>query len=200
MSELAERFGPYRILRTLGEGGMGVVYEAAYREALDIGLETLGADHDVVTSTMNNLGLLLSNTGRYVESQTWLRRALATDEQKLGRDNPAVAIDLLNLAFAICRGGATDEGAAVAARAAEIFARTEPGSWAQGAARVARGACLTDLGRFDEAERELRAGTRILERVLGPTHRRVDSARARMAELDQARAAVRRRPQKDASG
>jgi serine/threonine protein kinase/Tfp pilus assembly protein PilF len=165
--------------------------EAAYREALDIGIATLGEDHDVVTSTMNNLGLLLSNRGNYAEAQTFMRRALAVDERKLGKDNPGVAIDALNLAQAICRGGATDEGAALAERAAAIFARTDPASWMQGQARIVRGACLTRLARFDEAESELRLGQQLLERGLGPTHRRVDSAKARLAELARARAGKR---------
>jgi len=164
--------------------------EAAYREALDMGVETLGEDHDIVTATMNNLGLLLSNEGKYAEAQTFLRRALAVDERKLGPDNPGVGIDALNLAQSICRGRATEEGAALAERAARIFARTDPASWTQGQARIVRGTCLTGLSRFDEAERDLRAGLRILERVLGPTHRRVDFAKERLSELQRARAAT----------
>ncbi len=165
--------------------------EAAYREALDIGLQTLGEDHDIVTSTMNNLGLLLSNIGQYPEAQALMRRALAIDDRKLGRDNPGVAIDLMNLAQSICRSGATNEGVTLAQRAADIFARTDPTSWAQGQARVVRGSCLTALMRYDEAERDLRAGMQWLVKGLGPAHRRVDSAKVRLTELALARAAKR---------
>jgi serine/threonine protein kinase len=161
--------------------------ESAYREALDIGLATLGEEHDVVTATMNNIGLLISNLGRADEAQVFLRRALSIDERKLGTNNPGVGIDLLNLAQTICRGRATEEGAAFADRAARIFAKADPRSWMQGQARLVRGQCLTRLSRFDEAERDLKVALQYLEQGLGSTHRRVDSARVRLAELEEAR-------------
>ena len=163
--------------------------ESAYREALDIGLATMGEDHDVVTAMMNNLGLLLSNIGKTSDAQVYLRRALAIDERKLGANNPGVGIDLMNLGQAICRGTATAEGASLGERAADIFRRGQPGSWMEGQARVLRGHCLTRLGRFDEAEKELQLGMKYLEQGLGPKHRRVDSARVRLAELAAARRA-----------
>jgi tetratricopeptide (TPR) repeat protein len=161
--------------------------EAAYREAIDIGREKLGEDHDVVTATMNNLGLLLGNRRQYAEAAVWLRRALAADERKLGPDNPAVGTDALNLAQNICRAKPTQEGAALAKRAVTVFQHADPTSWALGQAHVVHGTCLTGLGRLDDAERELTSGLAVLVRVLGPSHRRVDSAKVRIAELAEAR-------------
>lgn len=163
--------------------------ESSYREALDIGIATLGEEHDVVTATMNNLGLLISNLGRTSEAQVFLRRALAIDERKLGPNNPGVGIDLVNLAQTICRGSATEEGVFLADRAARVFEKADPASWMQGQARLVRGQCLTRLSRFDEAERDLTFALHSLEHALGPRHRRVDSARVRLAELEHARRA-----------
>jgi tetratricopeptide (TPR) repeat protein len=180
-----------------GLGNLGAVLEdlgrpadaeAAYQESLDIALATLGEEHDIVSAILNNLGVLLSNQRRGGDAQRVLRRALAIDERKLGVDNPAVAVDLLNLAQAICRDAPSDEGAAMAARAARLLATSDGATaWTVGQARVIRGQCLTGLRRFAEAERELRDGLHALERGLGGSHRRVDSARVRLAELEQRR-------------
>jgi serine/threonine protein kinase/Tfp pilus assembly protein PilF len=162
--------------------------EALYREGLDIARRTLGQDHDIVTATLNNLGVLLSNQGRASEAQAVLREAVSIDERKLGRDHPAVAIDLLNLARAVCRQPPASDGALLAARAVRILtAHSGRDSWETGQARVVLGTCLTLERRLVDAERELRAGLQRLERHLGPGHWRVDSARARLAELERLR-------------
>ncbi|MEX2109529.1 MAG: serine/threonine-protein kinase [Gemmatimonadaceae bacterium] len=169
--------------------------ERAYREALDIGRATLGTDHDMVAATTNNLGVLLSNTGKFDEARSLLREALATDQKKLGRDNPAVATDLVNLSRAICRGsGDFEEGAQMSARAGALFAKHFGAeSWMVGQARINRGDCLRRLRRFDEAERELYSGLQLLEKAFGNSHRRIDSARVRLEELERARATAQQR-------
>jgi hypothetical protein len=48
---------------------------------------------------------------------------------------------------------------------------------------VTGGRCLSQLGRFTEAERALLAGLRALQQTLGDTHWRVDSARVRLRDL-----------------
>ena len=98
---------------------------------------------------------------------------------------------LMNLALAGCRGRATEADAALAGRAMDIFSRSDPGSWMVAQARVFRGTCLTRLGHFAEAERELRGGLQVLERILGPKSGRVDTAKVRLAELERARGNVR---------
>ena len=53
--------------------------------------------------------------------------------------------------------------------------------------KVVPGTCLMRLRRLDDAERELRAGLGELERALGPSHWRVDTARVRLDELKRMR-------------
>ena len=162
--------------------------EDAYREAIRIGVATLPPDHDILATSRNDLGVLLSNQGQLVEAEGLMRRALAVDERKLGRENPAVGTDLLNLSLTLCRRGPSPEGDALSARANRIIAAHErAGAWAVGQAQVVRGTCLMRLRRFDEAERELRGGLATLERALGPSHWRVDTARVRLDELERMR-------------
>lgn len=164
--------------------------ERAYREALEVGTRTLGTEHRLVTATMNNLGLLLSRTRRNVEAEALLRQALAIDERTLGREHPDLAPSLINMARVICGGtGAASassaaEAAEMARRAVQILTRDAgSGTWHAAAARVATGECLTMQRRFPEAEAEIVAGRQGLERALGPTHWRVDSARVRLRSL-----------------
>jgi tetratricopeptide (TPR) repeat protein len=162
--------------------------EAMYREGLAIGTRALGDDHDMVTATLNNLGLLLGNQGRRFEAEELLRRALAADERKLGPDHPAVAVDLGNLARVACTEPPSADGLSLAERAVRLqtmHAGAE--AWETGQARVFVGQCHAVGRRFDDAERELRAGLRLIESALGTGHWRADSARARLAQLDRLR-------------
>jgi hypothetical protein len=126
---------------------------------------------------------------RNSESKPLLREAMAIDEKKLGRENPLAATSVINLARAICRGsGDPGEGERLATRAIRLLAKDSGAqSWQVAQARVTHGICLTRLGRYDDAEREIRGGMQTMERLLGPSHWRVDSARVRMAELERAR-------------
>jgi serine/threonine protein kinase/Flp pilus assembly protein TadD len=168
----------------LDEEGQLAEAEAAYREALAIAIDLLGEEHDEVTGMVNNLALLLARQGRPAEAESLFRRNVRVDQGKLGRDHPAVAVDLINLAGLVCRTGGTAEAVELARRAQQIFERHHgPSSWEAAQARVTGGRCLSQLGRFTEAERALLAGLRALQQTLGDTHWRVDSARVRLRDL-----------------
>jgi len=157
--------------------------ESAYREAIRIGSKALGEDHWLVTGSMNNLGLLLSRDGNSAEAEQLLRRALAADEKAFGADHPNVAIGLVNLTRIVCTSD-PDGGVSLARRAVGIFAKHfPPESGELGEARLAVGRCLTKARRYGLAEPELVAALRILRGIHGPTHARVDSARARLRDL-----------------
>jgi serine/threonine-protein kinase len=170
--------------------------ETAYRESLDIGRDKLGPEHDLVTEAMNNLGVLLSSQGRFDEAKVFLRDALLTDQRKLGGEHPEVGLEMMNLAKAICRGSSEyEEGERWAARAETILSKQpKDRAWTVGQARIMRGTCLTRLGRYAEAESEILNGTRALTAEFGASHWRVDSARARLTELERARGSRPQRP------
>jgi len=162
--------------------------EQSYREAIRIGERTLGPDHDQVNIMVSNLALLLGTTGKIAEAETLFRRAAAADERKLGAESAALAADLVNLAFVSCRAGDARRGESAARRALAIFSKHgSPSGWEAAQTRVTLGRCLIRLQRYDEAQILLLAGRDGLSRSLGATHWRVDSARARLVDLDRAR-------------
>jgi eukaryotic-like serine/threonine-protein kinase len=170
--------------------------EAAYREALEIGREKLGLEHDMVTATMNNLGVFLIGEGKPDEAKVFLREAVVTDERKLGGEHPQVAAEMINLSKAICRGSSEyEEGESWATRAVTVLSKqSDSPPWIVGQARIMRGTCLTRLRRYQEAESEIRNGIRALTAEFGASHWRVDSARVRLAELERARGSVQPLP------
>jgi len=161
--------------------------EALYRAGVRIGEKTLGHDHDQVTAALNNLGLMIGRRGKVAEAESLLRQAIASDERKFGPEHPVVAIDLINLANVSCRAGKGTAGEPVARRAMDIFRRHgSPSGWELAQVKVILGICLTSLRRYPEADAELRAGIEGLEAALGASSWRVDSARARLGDLQRA--------------
>jgi CHAT domain-containing protein len=60
--------------------------------------KALGPDHPDVALSLNNLGYLYNEQGRYAEAEPLYQRSLAIREKALGRDHPYVAQSLNNLA------------------------------------------------------------------------------------------------------
>ena len=71
--------------------------EPLYREALEIGRETLGERHPDYAIRLNNLAGLLEATGRYEEAEPLYREALEVFEAALGAEHPSTQIVRKNL-------------------------------------------------------------------------------------------------------
>ena len=68
-----------------------------YRRALDGYEKALGADHPSTLSTVNNLGNLLKQQGKYDEAYVMYRRALDGREKALGADHLSTLDTVNNL-------------------------------------------------------------------------------------------------------
>lgn len=76
------------------------VAEGFFRQALARWESSLGPDHPLVTTALNNLAGLAGARGDYEQAAELYRRVLAIRERSLGRGHPAVALALNNLGLA----------------------------------------------------------------------------------------------------
>jgi Flp pilus assembly protein TadD len=84
----------------------------------------LGPGHPQVATTLNNLGVLYRQQGRYAEAEAAHRRALAIREGALGKNHPEVATSLSNLAALYYVQGRQAEAEALRERALAIERRS----------------------------------------------------------------------------
>jgi len=68
------------------------------RRALQIAEQSFGQNHPEVTTSLNNLAQLLSDTNRLSEAEPMMRHALQIYEQSFGPDHPKAATVRDNLA------------------------------------------------------------------------------------------------------
>ena len=68
------------------------------KKALEVAEKDAGAYHPHVATSLNILGLLYDNQGKYALAEPFFRRSLAIHEKALGSEHPNVAIDQLSLA------------------------------------------------------------------------------------------------------
>ena len=94
-SALLEAYNRFNTYYQQGQYAEALPYLA---EALRLGNEELGPDHQTTATLTNNLALLYQARGNYAEAEPLLQRSLAIDEKALGPEHPHVAIDLNNLA------------------------------------------------------------------------------------------------------
>jgi serine/threonine protein kinase/Flp pilus assembly protein TadD len=158
--------------------------ETMHRQALAIRRESFGENHPEVAGSLNNLSVLLMARGEYDEAERLQREALAIVRTLLGSDHPHVGISLYNLGK-LLQKKRDWVGAEIAfSEALPIVDRSLPeGNWRKGELRSLIGACMTETGRFGEAEERLREGYEMVVADRGPEDPRSRVAAERLVEL-----------------
>jgi serine/threonine-protein kinase len=161
--------------------------KSLYREAIAAWRTAFGDDHPDVAIGVNNLGLLLKKTGDLETAETLLREALAMMRKLYPSEHPNVATALSNLAAALdARGDCQAADLAYAEAIAAYDRALGADHWVTANARSNYAYCLTQLERYDEAEKTLLAAHGVLRGELGEQHERTTGAIRRLVKLYQA--------------
>jgi tetratricopeptide (TPR) repeat protein len=145
--------------------------EPLVRRALKINETTLGPDHPVVATGLNNLAELLRATNRLADAEPLYRRALAINEASFGLNDSSVAICLNNLAELLRANNRFADAKPLYRRALAInetsFGRDHPdvGQSLNNFAQL-----LQDTNRLAEAEPLMRRALAIDEACFGLAH------------------------------
>ena len=124
--------------------------ENLFRRAMNIQERALGAEHPALANTMNNLGSLLDQRGRFQDSEPLERHALAIFEKSLGSLHPDAAAALTSLAVSLDRQGKIVEAEQTYLKAVETTRRAQnPRILLLNTSRL--GFSLAKRGRYREA-------------------------------------------------
>lgn len=138
----------------------------------------------IISTVLNNLGRLLSETNRLAEAEPLMRRALEIDEQAFGPDHPHVGGDLNNLALILLATSRHTEADPLMRRALKIGEKSLGPSHPNVAIalnNLAKIFMKTD--RVAEAEPLMRRALEIDEQSFGPEHPIIATRRNNLAHL-----------------
>jgi tetratricopeptide (TPR) repeat protein len=156
-------------LRT--SGFYGGFTELLMCRSLDVRNQSLGSEHPKTLSSMNNLGVLLSDKGDYDGAEALYRRVFAGYKKVLGADHPDTLASMNNLGVLLSDKGDYD-GAEVLYR--RVFAGYEKVLGADHPDTLASmnnlGVLLSNKGDYDGAEVLYRRVFAGYEKVLGADH------------------------------
>jgi len=129
--------------------GDAAAAEAAYLEARDLLLGSLGADHPSTIFSLTSLGSLYESLDRLDEAESTLRPLHQAAVAGLPGDHPATAYVLNILGLVLCKKGGTDadEGLVLARGSLAARRATLPaGHWALASGASIEGYCLFRTG------------------------------------------------------
>lgn len=136
--------------------------------------ELLGSNNSKIATNLNNLAIFCKETNRFSEAETFLRSALAIDENHNGGNHTSVAGRLNNLAMLFQDTNRLFEAEPLLRRAIEIYEQDLESD------RVNFAVCLGNLGlllratnRFQEAEFLMNRVIEIYKAELGENHPKV---------------------------
>ena len=140
-----------------------------------------------MVESLNGLATTLRAQAHYDEAEPLLRQALALRLKLLGEEHPDVARSLESLARVLKEKGDCEAAEPFFQRAIDTFQRSlEPDHWRVARARGDYGACLTELGRFRDAEEQLLAGYGGLKAGVGEQDKRTQKAVSGLIRLYEA--------------
>lgn len=129
-------------------------------------------------------GLALFRAGRYEDALPFFRRALDLAEARYGPDDPAIAVELNNLAEVHRKMGHLDDAESLYQKAIELDRRAGREATAEFATSLNNLALVYRAqGRPGEAERLYKQALVVLEQALGPLHPDVARALNNLAVL-----------------
>ena len=165
--------------------------EPLLRRALDIRQEHYQRRDARVASVLDKLGSVRLALGDDGEAETLLSEALDIQREILGDEHPLVAHTRSNLAaLYLRRQGAADDlneaGRLLQAALTTLLKEKPAGDWEIARVESLRGAYLTRLGLYAEAEPLLVESHRVLHETRGEEAIYTRAARERITELNQA--------------
>jgi eukaryotic-like serine/threonine-protein kinase len=164
---------------------------ALLREALEIQERVYGKVHPRVASALNELGLIVLRQGRFEEAEANFSRMTAIYREVYHDKHYYIGVALSNLGGVAQQRGDYRRAEALFRDVLQRYAETLPAEHQLvGIAHVRLGRALVSQRRFDDAEREILDGYRILQKQPSPPQRWVDIVREDLAKLPRPSAAA----------
>ncbi|KAI2618440.1 hypothetical protein GGR54DRAFT_605477 [Hypoxylon sp. NC1633] len=134
-------------------------------------MNTLGKEHPDTLISMNNLGIVLHNQGKYEEAVQIYRETLELMEQVLGKEDPITLANMNNLGSVLRSQGKYEEAEQIYRETLELMEQVlgkEDPITLQSMNNL--GSVLSDQEKHEEAEQILREILELREQVLGKEH------------------------------
>jgi serine/threonine protein kinase len=153
-------------------------------EVLAAQRRVVGETHSDTLFTMKTLAGMKEDSGAIAEAEAMFREVLAAERRVSGPLREDTLLSENDLSLLLCKHGKAEEGAALAKEALETARRAlPPGHRFLGEFQRDYGRCLTALGRWADAERELLPAYAALRTANGAASPSVRSAARRLVEL-----------------
>jgi tetratricopeptide (TPR) repeat protein len=145
--------------------------EPLFKQALQITMKVLGAEHPDTANSLNNLAALYNSQGRYDEAEPLYNQALQINMKVLGAEHPKTATSLDKLAQLYNSQGRYDEADPLYTHALLIRMHVLGAEHPNTATTLNNLAGLyNSQGRYDEAEPLYNQALQINMKVLGAEH------------------------------
>jgi serine/threonine-protein kinase len=156
------------LVRVVGSR-LGRHQEALWMQPASEALAELADDDRLRAASLNSLGMLLSDMGRYEEAQKVHERVLALRQKSLGSEHPDVATTLNNLGGVLFYLGKYEEARQMHARTLALREKILGPEHPHVAASLNNlGLALWKLGQLEEARAAHERALALREKVLGP--------------------------------
>jgi tetratricopeptide (TPR) repeat protein len=167
--------------------GQSLYQQGKYRESAEAYERCLQIRPDDPL-VLNNTAMSLSQSGNYAKAEPLFRRAIAINENLLGRDHPDVAASLNNLAELLEHKGDSAGAESLLREALEIDREMCGPECPRVATNLANlGKLLQEKGEYVEAEQNLRKALEIDEKALGSDNPQEGICLNELARLYQAK-------------
>lgn len=166
----------------LGQGQLAAA-RARFKEALDVRLQFLDADHDLIAESYNNLGAVEYEVDDFALASVYLEKSWAIHVKRFGTNSTKVALAESNRAGILVKLGDYEAAEALAQHALEVR-RAAYGNLHIHVADtlVILGDVAVRRGKLEAAEAHLAEAVQIFDKKHGRLHPNTIEARFRLAQ------------------